>query len=67
MGKHSIVCRKTTERPEGLGKFSALCPRPELLFEMFENMRRTPDPKGECPYGDGKSAEKIIKILLEEL
>jgi len=67
LGKHSIVCRKTTERPEGLGKFSALCPGPELLFEMFENMRRTPDPKGECPYGDGKSAEKIIKILLEEL
>ena len=67
LGKHSIVCRKTTERPEGLGKFSALCPRPELLFEMFGNMMRTPDPKGECPYGDGKSAEKIVKILLEEL
>ena len=67
LGKHSIVCRKTTERPEGLGKFSALCPGPELLFEMFENMKRTPDPAGECPYGDGKSAEKIVKILLEEL
>jgi UDP-N-acetylglucosamine 2-epimerase (non-hydrolysing) len=67
LGKHSIVCRKTTERPEGLGKFSALCPRPELLFEMFGNMIRTPDPVGECPYGDGKSAERIVKILLEEL
>lgn len=65
LGKHSIVCRKTTERPEGLGEFSALCPRPELLFEMFENMIRTPDPIGKCPYGDGKSAKRVVDILLD--
>ena len=67
LGKRSIVCRKTTERPEGLGEFSVLCHEPEQLFEMFESMRHAPDPKGKCPYGDGQSAEKIVNILLEEL
>jgi UDP-N-acetylglucosamine 2-epimerase len=65
--KRSIVCRKTTERPEGLGEFSILCHEPEQLFEMFESIRHTSEPKGRCPYGDGQSAEKIVNILLEEL
>lgn len=65
--KRSIVCRKTTERPEGLGEFSTLCHEPEDLFQMFEDMKSAPEPKGKCPYGDGYSAERIIKILQEEL
>ena len=65
--KRSIVCRKTTERPEGLGEFSSLCHEPEDLFKLFEEMRGAPDPRGKCPYGDGQSASKIIEILQEEV
>tara|TARA_R110002012_G_scaffold317609_2_gene534415 strand:+ start:517 stop:1512 length:996 start_codon:yes stop_codon:yes gene_type:complete len=65
--KRSIVCRKTTERPEGLGEFSSLCHEPGDLFNMFEAMINSLPPKGDCPYGDGHSAEKIVNILMEEL
>jgi UDP-N-acetylglucosamine 2-epimerase len=67
MGKRSIVCRKVTERPEGLGTFSVLCESPLELFEHFYVMKRKPDPTGVCPYGDGKSAQRIVSILEEEL
>ena len=67
LGKRSIVCRKATERPEGLGGFSALCGEPEGLYEAFREMTYFSPPTGDCPYGDGKSAERIVKILLEEL
>ena len=67
LGKRSIVCRKTTERPEGLGGFSDLCGEPEGLREAFQMMLQSPDPTGDCPYGDGSSAEKIVNILLQEL
>jgi UDP-N-acetylglucosamine 2-epimerase len=61
--KRSIVCRKTTERPEGLGLFSELCPEPEHLPYLFAEMILKQEPTADCPYGDGNSAEKIINIL----
>jgi len=67
LGKRSIVCRKTTERPEGLGEFSVLCHEPEHMLSLFEKMIHAPHPSAECPYGDGQSADRIVNILLEEL
>lgn len=67
LGKRSIVCRKTTERPEGLGDFSTLCGEPEGLYSAFRKMCDSPEPTGKCPYGDGKSSKRIVNILLEEL
>ena len=63
--KRMIVCRKTTERVEGLGVFFELCGDPKNIFDMFETFLKKPkiDDTMDCPFGDGKSAEKIFKIL----
>lgn len=67
LGKKCIVCRQITERVEGMGIFSFMCPTPSELPASFawmntgENHRPRPDEK--CPYGDGKSAVKICSIL----
>jgi UDP-N-acetylglucosamine 2-epimerase (non-hydrolysing) len=66
--KKAIVCRKQTERPEALMYTSLLCEDPEELFKMgveiMENYEVTHNH--ECPFGDGKSAKKIVKILQSE-
>lgn len=64
--KKIIVCRETTERPEGIvtGHLH-MCKKPEDLFELFNNLIKNKVIFKECPYGDGKSSEKIIKILRE--
>ena len=64
--KPCMVCRRETERTEGLGNYSLLCEEPDFLFKRFEELNAL-ELKGECPYGDGKSVEKIIKILKEFL
>jgi UDP-N-acetylglucosamine 2-epimerase (non-hydrolysing) len=68
--KKCIVCRKTTERPEGLGEFSRLCADPSDLRGLFEWVNKgknfIPDSKVPCPYGDGNASTKILKILLSE-
>lgn len=63
--KKCIVCRKTTERVEGMGTFSALCEEPGQLTDLFEwfNNNHIPDPNVECPYGDGTASQKILEIL----
>ena len=60
--KPCLVCRKETERAEGLGNFSLLCGSPEELTQGFEDLSSL-DMSGDCPYGDGKSSEKIIELL----
>ena len=60
--KKCIVCRDETERPEGLGNFSFLA-NPDNIEHVFQQVLERPVPTGECPYGDGKSSSKIIKIL----
>jgi len=68
LGKKCIVCREETERPEGIGTFSFLCP-PDLqqLEELFYMIKNNPHPPVACPYGDGHSGERIRNILMREL
>ena len=62
--KPCIVCRNKTERQEGLEIFSWLCETPGRLIEMFANLKdHKIDKNIKCPYGDGMSADKILKIL----
>lgn len=63
LNKKVIVCRKTTERPESLGKTSFLCDKPSNLKKVFKEILSDFIPNYDCPFGDGKSSEKIIKIL----
>ena len=64
--KKCIVCREKTERIEGMGTFSFMTD-PEGLSELFYTLKADPIPVGDCPYGDGHSAERIRDILLEEI
>lgn len=60
--KKCLVCRETTERSEGEYLFSWLCYEPENLGKLFNSTaREMVDYK--CPYGDGYSSDKILKIL----
>ena len=62
--KKVIVCRHTTERPEGIETGHLhLCGNPNKLGELFGKLIENPYICKPCPYGDGKSAEKIKKIL----
>ena len=63
--KKVIVCRKFTERPESVGTHSGLCEGPHALEPMFYDIRNDYVIDEPCPYGDGKSAERIVKILEE--
>lgn len=64
LNKKVIVCRETTERPEGLSTGHLhLCKNPLDLKEIFYNLRRDYEINEPCPYGDGYSAVKIAKIL----
>jgi UDP-N-acetylglucosamine 2-epimerase len=66
-GKKMIVCRKTTERPEALGKTSFLCPTPNDLENLVDiHLNEYIANSSECPFGDGHASEKIVKILQEE-
>ena len=64
-GKLCIVCREQTERLMGLGKFSYLCLEPKDLEELFNKVNNNYDTVMgvPCPYGDGKSAQKILKLI----
>jgi UDP-N-acetylglucosamine 2-epimerase len=64
--KKCIVCRKKTERMEGMGNFSFLCDVNELEG-LFYKVKKDNIPKGNSPYGDGKTAKKVFKILKDEL
>ena len=64
--KKCIVCREHTERGEGLEVFSFLVSE-ETMEGVFRDLIEDNIPSGDCPYGDGKSAERITKILIEEL
>jgi UDP-N-acetylglucosamine 2-epimerase (non-hydrolysing) len=64
--KKCIVCRKTTERFEGVGTFAWMCPRPEMLESRVKMLKA--DGKflvdAPCPYGDGTAAKQIKDILI---
>ena len=62
--KPCIVCREKTERSEGIGDFSWLCPDPEQLEGLLKILlNHKIDESIECPYGDGYASEKLLNIL----
>jgi UDP-N-acetylglucosamine 2-epimerase (non-hydrolysing) len=63
LNKKVIVCRKITERTESIGIHSFICENPSNLKEIFYKIKNDFIISSGCPYGDGKSTEKIIKIL----
>ena len=65
--KKCIVCRKQTERLEGIGTFAFMCSDPEKLEEIFNKVNSNWSIDLPCPYGDGNSARKIVDILKEEI
>lgn len=60
--KPCIVCRKKTERTDGVGTHSFICESPDRIREVFDSIK---DIKitGPSPYGDGHSAARIARIL----
>lgn len=63
LNKKVIVCRKVTERTESIGTHSFMCEKPSDLKKLFYKLKNDYIILSECPYGDGKSTQKIIKIL----
>ena len=72
IGKNVLVLRENTERPEVLktGLVKIIGTDTEKIIEeterVLENMQEEEMLKGNTPYGDGHSAEKIIHILKEQ-
>jgi len=64
--KKCIVCRKKTERLEGVGTFAFMCLEPEGLEEIFNQVNTDHIPVGDCPYGDGYAAKKVYEVLRDE-
>jgi UDP-N-acetylglucosamine 2-epimerase (non-hydrolysing) len=66
LNKKCLVCRKTTERPEAVGYSSFLVEEPNMLESIFEEHINNYIVNVKCPYGDGKSSEKILNVLYNE-
>ena len=66
LNKKVIVCRKVTERPECISTgHIKLCQEPKDLNSIFELQKENFIINKDCPYGDGKSAQRIVKIINE--
>lgn len=62
--KKVIVCRETTERPEAIPTGHLyICESPNKLAELFAEVNKNYYIEEECPYGDGKTAQKLLNIL----
>ena len=67
LNKKVIVCRKTTERPEGIETGHIhLCESPDRLIEMVYKIDSNYYIDNVCPYGDGQSSIKILNILIND-
>lgn len=67
LNKKVIVCRETTERPEGKKSGHIfICKKPKYLHEIFNKLKQSFEINSECPYGDGKSSQKIKDIINEK-
>ena len=66
-GKRCIVCRRVSERVEGIGDFAFMCPSPSDLPKIYKEVVEACAVKDivalPCPYGDGYASEKILEIL----
>lgn len=74
LGKPVLVVRQETERPEGVksGTAKLLGTSYENIFKNLDTLLRDKDAydsmaKAVNPYGDGRAAIRIVKILLEKL
>jgi UDP-N-acetylglucosamine 2-epimerase (non-hydrolysing) len=65
--KKTLVCRTSTERDEISGVSSFLCIYPEDLPNLFDEHIKDYEIKASSPYGDGKSSQKIVEILKQNL
>lgn len=64
LNKKIIVCRKETERPEGIEtNHLYLCKKPKNLTKLFESLIVNYKINKKSPYGDGYSGKKISLIL----
>jgi|TARA_R100000152_G_C6779765_1_gene211735 UDP-N-acetylglucosamine 2-epimerase (non-hydrolysing) len=62
--KKVIVCRTTTERPEGIETgHLVMCKKPKDLKDIVKSVLQNPIIDEVCPYGDGKSSQRIAKVL----
>jgi UDP-N-acetylglucosamine 2-epimerase len=58
--KKTIVCRKTTERTEGLGVFSFKYENLDNLSKLICQFSSDFKVNADCPYGDGFAIKKIL-------
>ena len=64
--KKVIVCRKVTERPEAIHTGHLhICNSPNDLKLLVGKVNKDYYINTQCPYGDGKTSEKIKKILCQ--
>jgi UDP-N-acetylglucosamine 2-epimerase (non-hydrolysing) len=64
LNKKIIVCRQTTERPEGIETGHLyLCENANNLDQIFNELINNFYISAPCPYGDGHSSQKIKNIL----
>jgi UDP-N-acetylglucosamine 2-epimerase (non-hydrolysing) len=64
LNKKTIVCRLTTERPEGIKSGHLfLCKNPKLLSGLSSRIIKNYKINKKCPYGNGKSSIKIVNFL----
>jgi UDP-N-acetylglucosamine 2-epimerase (non-hydrolysing) len=63
LGKKVIVCRASTERPEGIGSSLFLCTSPEKLGPSVDNHLRSLKISQSNIFGNGTSASQIVSIL----
>jgi len=62
--KKVIVCRTTTERPEGIETGHLyLCKSPDKLASLFVELVKNYYIDSRCPYGDGNSSNIIVRYL----
>ncbi|MTI46872.1 non-hydrolyzing UDP-N-acetylglucosamine 2-epimerase [Sporosalibacterium faouarense] len=74
LGKPILVARRETERPEGIeaGTAKLLGVEKEGIFNEIDLLLNNQEEYNKManavnPYGDGKAAEKIVKIIIEKL
>jgi UDP-N-acetylglucosamine 2-epimerase (non-hydrolysing) len=73
LGKPVLVLREVTERPEAVsaGTVRLVGTNASAIVESFVELWENPAAydrmaRAKNPYGDGRAAERIVKILLEE-
>jgi len=67
--KKCIVCRKVTERAEGIGSFAFMCKNPNELKPIFDGIINSGEfiVNEDCPYGDGAASKRILEVLKDEI